>query len=344
MKTSNQGVAVMLNQKEISRICQSSHFNGNVLIAKGKEILFQGGFGLSDIANKKSFTNESVFRIGSITKQFTALCILQLAEQGRLHLDDPIHHYIDGVDYEHVVTIHHLLSNCSGIPNFDPFGDYADVLASDRFHERMIKEVILKPQLNFTPGERFEYSSSGFFILTYIIEIVSGITYDMYLKENVFSALGMNHSGFHFIDTNIDQFVCLYELKNNQITEAMKINMRIASGAGGMYSTTYDLYLWGRGLIENRLISDVYSKLMFSNQTPINHTGGYGYGILSTHFEKGNISHTCISHPGNGPGVFAQNMIIDLDIQIILISNINDKHIFHDCFNQLNDLVIEKLL
>lgn len=334
----------MFYAEKVSQICQTTHFNGNVLIAKGNDILIQGGFGYSNFEQKTPFIPESIFRIGSITKQFTALCILQLVEQGLLRLDDPIDRFIEGVQYDYVVTIHHLLANSSGIPNFDVFANYDDLLASDNFHERMVKEVILKPPLGFIPGEKFEYSSSGYIILTYVIEIVSKMPYHQYLQKNVFSVVGMKNSGFHFIDKKIEHFVSLYELNKGEIVEAMNYDMRKASGAGGMYASINDLFLWGRCLIEETLISHHYADLMFKVQTPINETGGYGYGVISTHFEMNKMSHRSIYHPGNGPGVFAQNMLIDFDIQLILLSNINDKQVFYECFNQLNHFIKENLL
>lgn len=334
----------MLFVDKASKICQDSKINGNVLIAKGEEIIFQGSFGYSNIENKIPFDNNSVFRVGSITKQFTALCILQLVEQGLLKLNDSIDKFVDGVKYENAVTIHHLLSNSSGIPNFDIYGNYDDLLASKNFHERMVKEVILTKPLNFVPGERFEYSSSGFIILTYIIEFISKVPYHKYLQDNIFKPLNMNNSGFHFLDLDISNFVSLYDYKDHSIVQAIEYDMRKASGAGGMYSTAKDLFEWDRGLIENKLLSRKYQDLMFQIHTPISKDGGYGYGLVSTIFEKNNIIHSSIYHPGNGPGVFAQNMIIDRDIQLIVLSNVNDRETFYECFNNLEKLVLEELL
>ena len=334
----------MLFVEKVSNICENSRINGNVLIAKGEEILFQDSFGYSNIEKEIPFVNDSVFRIGSITKQFTALSILQLVEKGLLNLEDSIDKFFDGVNYQHAVTIHHLLSNSSGIPNFDPFGNYDDLLASKNFHERLIKEVILTKPLNFVPGERFEYSSSGFFILTYIIESISKVPYHQYLQDNIFKPLNMHNSGFHFLDLDIPNFVSLYDFKDNMIVQAIEYDMRKASGAGGMFSTANDLFKWGRGLIENKLISKKYLDLMFQIHTPITKDGGYGYGVVSTIFEKNNKSHSNIYHPGNGPGVFAQNMIIDRNIQLIIVSNVNDKLTFNECFNGLENLILEDLL
>lgn len=334
----------MLFLDKVSEICVNSKINGSVLIAQGKKILFQESLGYSEIENKIPFINDSVFRIGSITKQFTAMCILQLVEKNLMQLDDPINKYIDGVNYNNKVTIHHLLSNSSGIPNFDVFGNYDDLLSSVNFHERMVKEVILKPQLNFVPGERFEYSSSGYFILTYIIEIISKMSYYQYLQENIFKPLDMKNSGFHFLDLNIPNFVSLYDFIDGVVVKAIKYDMRTASGAGGLYSTVYDLFLWGRGMIERKLLTNKMQEDMFSVQTSISDSDGYGYGVGNTYIKKNNKNYNVIYHPGNGPGVFAQNMIINQDIQLIVLSNVNDRKTFYECFNKLENLIIEELL
>ncbi len=322
---------------EIKRICEESKFNGNILFADSGDVQFIGGFGFTDRELLIPFTNDVVFRIGSVTKQITAVAILQLIERGKLRFEDTIDQYIEGVPYQSPITIHHLLSNSSGIPNFDIHLDLTELLQDPCFLKRLIQEIIFPLPLNFTPGERFEYSSSGFVILSYLLEKISGLTYIEYIKKYLFDPLKMNHSGFHFIDVEVPNFTKLYDFAQGEIIEAQPYNMRIASGAGGLYSTIQDLYLWGRGLIECSVLSKPYKDLMFAVQTPINPTGGYGYGIISVHFDKDGTTHDNVYHPGNGPGVFAQNHIIDNRFQLIMISNINDGK----TFRKTNDQIME---
>ena len=321
-----------LIKENIFNLMKECKFNGNILIAKNEEVLFNEGYGYSDIETKKPFKGESIFRIGSITKQFTAFCVLQLVDKGLIFLEDPISKYINGIDYKDEITIHHLLSNSSGIPNFDIYGDYDELLRADNFHERMIKEIIFKLPLNFKPGEKFEYSSSGFFILTYIIELISKMHYSEYLEKFIFKPLDMKYTGFHFIDTSLPEFVSLYDYKDNKVIKAMPYDMRKASGAGGMFSTTLDIFKWNRALIDAKLISKKYIDLMFDIQTPISSSGGYGYGLINYKFDVEGRSHFASYHPGNGPGVFAQNMIIDNNIQFFIISNINVGKTFQELF------------
>lgn len=330
----------MISKSVIRNICLTTNFNGNVLISKGNDILFEESFGYNNITEKTPFNLETCFRIGSITKQVTAVAILQLVDKGLLSLEDPLSRWFD-TPYDEVITIHNLLANNSGIPNFPIDGDYDQYLETGAFHKHMIYDVIFKQPLHFSPGNQFEYSSSGFLILSHIIELVSGMKYHEYLQENLFKALDMNRTGFHFIDQEIKNFSHLYDKQEDTIVAATPYDMRKASGAGGLYSCTRDLHKWGYSLINHTMISKELRDKMFSVQTPINEQGGYGYGIISF---KDEGHHEVIYHPGNGPGVFAQNMILDRDVQIILLSNINDGQTFRPCFQQIRKHITETLL
>ena len=330
-------------QEQVIQILKENNFNGTALIAKGDHILVQVAHGYRDMESNIPMTTDVVFRVGSITKQFTAVAILQQVEAGTIQLSDSISKYISDVPYEHVVTIHHLLSNSSGIPNFDIHADYSDYLASSNFHERMVREVILPQPLHFTPGERFEYSSSGFIILTHILEQVTGKPYHTYLDEHIFQPLRMTHSGFHFLDTTEELFSSLYDLVENQIVLAQPFDMRIASGAGGLYSCAMDLYRWNRALMESTIVPRTQRDAMQKVHAVINETGGYGYGVLSVQHQNNEHNHQLVYHPGNGPGVFGQTMVIDNDVQITLLSNINDGKTFRPCFNAILECTLKYL-
>jgi CubicO group peptidase (beta-lactamase class C family) len=330
-------------KSDIESSCNPNNFNGIVLIAKGDEIVYHEAFGYNNLETKTSLDKNAIFRIGSITKQFTAVAILQLVQEGKLRLTDNIGSIIKDVPYEQEIQIHHLLSNSSGIPNFSPFEDYSLYLTGNNFHEDMVKNVIFKNPLNFTPGEKFEYSSSGYFILSYLIELITNKSYSDYLREKIFLPLGMKNSGFCFKDKVIPGFTCLYDVKDEQIVKAMDIDMRIASGGGGLYSTALDLYRWNLALINNQLLCEELQLSMFSVQTKINETGGYGYGVITVN-KKNDRNHKFVYHPGNGPGVYAENMIIDNNIQLIMLSNINDSKTFRKCHGEVEDIVVKYLL
>jgi CubicO group peptidase (beta-lactamase class C family) len=330
--------------ENIHQICIETGFNGCVYIKSNDKIIISSCFGYDDLNLKTKLEKNSIFRIGSITKQFTAVSILKLVEDGLCQLDDPIDVYINSVPYQETITIHHLLSNCSGIPNFPVFDDYSEFLNSSNFHKKMIHEVIFSKALHFKPGSQFEYSSSGYMILSYIIEVISKKSYAEFLVEHIFKPLNMVDSGFHFKDKMINKMPQLYDMDQGEIVQAKDVDMRIASGGGGLYSSIFDLSKWNDALISHHILSDKYQKMMFDIQTPINDTAGYGYGVICQNIDKGDKKHQVVYHPGNGPGVFAQNTIFDLNIQLIMLSNINDKDTFRNCYNQIYEIIVGKML
>ncbi|MBN2696226.1 MAG: beta-lactamase family protein [Bacilli bacterium] len=330
--------------KSIASVCKECGFNGSVLVAKEKDILYLDSFGYKDIKHKIRLDENCIFRIGSITKQFTAVAILQLVEKGICNLSDTIDKYIDNVPYEQKISIHQLLANCSGIPNFNPFEDYSEHLHSQNFHLSMIDKVIFPLPLSFDPGTKFEYSAGGYLILTYLIELLSKQTYAEYLQEHIFSLLEMNHTGFCFNEVTLPEFTSLYDVIDGEIVEAKDIDMRIASGGGGLYSSINDLFKWNRALINCQILSSQHKEMMFSVQTRINDRGGYGYGVISVEIQENDKPHRLVYHPGNGPGAYAHNNIIDDNIQLIILSNINDGTTFNRCFDKVLNIVRRTLL
>lgn len=326
--------------KQVRKVCEKHAYNGVVYIVDEDKQLFYEGFGYKNIESQSRMPKSAIFRIGSITKQFTAVAILQLIEKGLIHLTDTIDQFIDHVPYQHFITIHQLLSNCSGIGNFDPMDCFDDILSSKRVNERLVKEVVFKQPLHFIPGEKFEYSSSGYIILTYLIELITKKPYHEYLNEHIFKPLRMDHSGFDFLDTDRKDFVTFYGVIDGKIEKAKEIDMRIASGGGGLYSTPLDLEKWYHALLSYQLISKASLDKMFSIQTPMTKTGGYGYGVIVDPY----LEHEVIFHPGNGPGVFAQNTIYDRKIICIMLSNINDAKTFRATLHEMDTYIKENLL
>ncbi len=325
----------------ISKHCKASFFNGVVLIADKDNIVYWKSFGYDDINSKTVLDKRAVFRIGSITKQLTAVAVLKLIEAGKCALSDTIDQYIDNVPYKEPISLHHLLSNCSGIPNFNPFADYSLYLKSSEFQQELIHEVIFAKPLNFKPGSQFEYSSSGYFILSYIIEKISGLAYSKFLSENIFKPLAMLNSGFCFSDITVSGLASLYDVKNGEIVPAVAIDMRLAGGGGGLYACALDLYRWNKALLTDQLISAEHRAMMFTVQTPINDRGGYGYGVISVKDKREKGEHWLVYHPGNGPGVYAMNTLIDQRLQLIMLSNINDRETFMTNYTYVLDLLLD---
>ena len=175
---------------------KAEKFNGSVLVAKDGEILFAKGYGLANAEHQVPNTPETKFRLGSITKQFTAMAILILQEQSKLKVEDPIGKYLaDAPKAWEGVTIHHLLTHTSGVPSYTDDPSYGKKMTQPETVKSMIARFKDKP-LEFEPGEKFHYSNSGYFLLGAIIEKVSGKSYEAFLKEAIFDPLGMTDTGY----------------------------------------------------------------------------------------------------------------------------------------------------
>src|SRR5713101_3187260 len=184
----------------IDQIVQSSvsnkQFMGSVLVARGNEVLFSKGYGAANLEWAIPNTPSTKFRLGSVTKQFTSASIFLLEERGKLKIDDPVKKYMpDAPAAWDKVTIFNLLTHTSGIPSFTGFPDYASTEAIATTPEKLVARFRDKP-LEFQPGEKWNYSNSGYVLLGYLIEKISGQPYAKFVQENIFTPLGMTSSGY----------------------------------------------------------------------------------------------------------------------------------------------------
>jgi len=217
-----------------------------------------------------------------------------LQDQGALNVDDNICNYITECPVNWgKITLHHLLTHISGIPNFTDFDDYEE---TDDFPTTPLETIarFAPLELDFTPGSQWEYSNSGYIILGYIIEQVSGQTYDAFIKENIFEPLQMMDSGY---DHNLEDIAKGYAGHGTAWRDADYVDMSIPYAAGALYSTVEDMYLWDQALYSTTLIPQNILDSIFTSytETPI---GGYGYGwfLGKKHTQR------AIWHGGGGDG------------------------------------------
>ena len=307
-------------------------FSGSVLIARDGEVLFSDGYGLADREASIPNTPQTKFRLGSITKQFTAAAILLLQEQGKLDVQDAICEYLsDCPPAWETVTIHHLLTHTSGIPNFTDFPEYASTRATPSPPMETINRFNGKP-LDFSSGEDWSYSNSGYIVLGLIIEQVAGQPYETFLQESIFTPLNMTATGY---DHNLNELAVGYA----RSIEAVFIDMSIPFAAGGLYSTVEDLYLWDQAIYNEALLTQDSLSEMFSDHAPIPGTGGlvaYGYGW----FIDQNNGHRLFVHDGGIEGfVSFIAHYPDEKVTIILLSNLENSslNLLHSSlFRQVN--------
>jgi CubicO group peptidase (beta-lactamase class C family) len=272
-KVSNQDLTARVDEY-LNALVRQDRFSGAVLLARDGKVLLSKGYGMANFEDETPNTPQTKFRLGSITKQFTAMATLILQERGKLSVLDSVCKYVENCPAAwQPVTIHHLLTHTSGIPNMTSFPDFRKV---KMFPASPLESIAIfkdKP-LEFAPGERFNYSNSGYILLGYIVERAAGQPYADFLRENIFKPLGMNNTDYDVNSSIIKHRASGYTRGANGIANADYINMTIPFAAGGLYSTVEDLYLWDRAFYTEKLVS---KKSLEAMSTPFKN--GYGYGV-----------------------------------------------------------------
>jgi CubicO group peptidase (beta-lactamase class C family) len=251
-------------------------FSGSVLIARAGKALFCRGYGLANREHEVPSTPQTKYRLGSITKQFTAMAILILQEQGKLSVSDPVKKHVPQAPQSwDRITIHHLLTHTSGIPNYTSFPDFLKTLP-DRV---TLKELIGKfkdTPLEFQPSEKFKYSNSGYIVLGQIIETAAAMPYATFLKRAILDPLQMRDTGYDNAIPILMHRAAGYTRRLGLVlTNADHIDMSIPHAAGALYSTVEDLHKWDQALDAGKLVTRKSLDAMF---TPFK--GHYGYGWL----------------------------------------------------------------
>lgn len=297
----------------ISAFLKQGKFRGAVLVAKDGTPLLRKGYGLANAEWDIPNTPDTKFRLGSITKPFTAVAILQLAEAGKLKLDDPISKYYDGSPGSwEKITVHHLLTHTSGIPSYTSIPHFfRDKSRDPRTPVEIVKMTQDQP-LEFAPGEKWKYNNTGYVLLGHIIEKVSGESYEAYLKKNVFDPLGMKDSGYDSFKAVIKKRAAGYTARGEN---ADYLDMSLPFSAGSLYSTVDNLLIWDQALYAGKLLSkDSYAKMF----TTYLQDYAYGWAV------KPLFGHKQIGHGGGINGFNTQFMRFPDDkLTVIVLANIN---------------------
>ncbi len=261
-------------------------FNGSVLVAENGKVIYKKGHGLANMEWNIPNTPETKFRLGSITKQFTAALILQLVEQGKIKLDGKISDYLPTYrkDTGDKVTVHQLLTHTSGIPSYTSLpGFFNDVSRNPYTVDEFIKKYASN-NLEFEPGRKYLYNNSGYFLLGAIIEKVTGQTYEKVLKEKILDPLGMKNTGYDHHNTILDRRAAGYQKTPGGFVNAPYLDMSLPYAAGSMYSTVEDLYLWDQALYSDRVLSAASKELMYK---PYLQDYAYGWMVNKARFGNG---------------------------------------------------------
>ncbi|QIL42587.1 beta-lactamase family protein [Pedobacter sp. HDW13] len=251
---------------------------GVFMVARKGQVLYQKAFGKANLELDVNLTTESVFQLGSMTKQFTAVAVMLLVQQGKLKVTDPVRRYIPDYPGGDKITIHHLLTHTSGIKDFTKMKALAGI-ALKEMTPKMVVDFFKDEPVDFAPGERFEYNNSGYVLLGYLIELVSGEPYATFIQQHIFNQLGMAHSYYASDRQVIYNRAYGYQKKESGYVNKTAVNFSVPFASGALMSTLADLLKWQNALNQNKLLNAVVTQQAFSSYKLNNgEVFNYGYG------------------------------------------------------------------
>jgi len=292
----------------------------SIAVIRGRDTLVMKGYGMADIENEVPATPRTVYRIGSVTKQFTSVAIMQLVEQGKLSLDDDVTKYVPNAPtHGRRVLVRHLLNHSSGIPSYtDVGGSLGRIMRQDLPKDSLIATV-KDDSLQFEPGSHFYYNNTGYFLLGMIIERVTGKPYGEYLHDVLFAPNGLSSTVYCSVTPLIKHRAQGYDARPTGLVNADYISMDLPYAAGSLCSTVGDLAAWTRLLHSGKLVK----KSSFASMTtPAKLTSGrpmqYGFGLFMDTLG----THRRIHHGGGINGFISELAYYpDDSLTVVVLSN-----------------------
>lgn len=309
-----------------------------VLIARKGELLLEKGYGNANLELNVPMSSEMVFRIGSITKQFTAIAILQLVERGQIALTDSIQKFLKGFHFKgKTVTIENLLTHTSGIKAYEEIDAKIPNAMRIEFSPKTVIDSLNKFPLEFEPNTKYKYCNSNYFLLGYIIEQASGKPYPQYLKENLLAPAGLNSTFYENIAEVIPNRANGYSFSEGKYWNADFISMSLVYGAGALRSTVSDLYKWHQTLYDGKLLKkETFLKAIQPYKLADGKHIDYGYGF----FNKTENGINSIGHGGAIDGFRAIEMYYpEQDIFITLLCN-SETDNFERFFQSISNIIL----
>ena len=272
---------------------------GAVVIAVRKgQVIYKKAAGMADMELNVAIKPDMIFRLGSITKQFTAVAILQLAAQGKLSLQDDIKKYMPDLPFTETITVEHLLHHTSGIKSYTDKPDFFSNLRIDKSPMEVVN-LTSKDSLEFKPGSQWDYNNTGYVMLGYIIEKVSGQTYEDYVQQYLFKPAGMTNSYYGSEKRIILNRVKGYGKAGTNFLNSEYISMTLPYAAGSLLSTVEDLWKWNKALYSYQLIKKEWlDKALTPYTLPDGKSTNYGYGLSFANVQ----GIKTIEHGGGIPG------------------------------------------
>jgi CubicO group peptidase (beta-lactamase class C family) len=314
------------------------------LVAKDGNVIYQGAIGKADVKNNIDLTTKSQFRIGSITKQFTAVAILKLQEQGLLSIDDTLSKYIPDFPKGKEITLRHLLNHTSGIHSYT-FDEDFEKNSTKSIEQKDRVNEIKSFKFDFEPGAAWSYNNSGYYLLGYIVEQVSKQSLGDHWRETLFKPLGMHNTGVYSNGEDYKNEALGYSKIEGETKRALDWDMTQAGAAGNLYSTVEDLFLWNEALFNAKVLSPESFKLattpakLANGEASQGFGGGYGLGVM---LRTVNGKQT-VSHGGGLPGFssYLGRMVQD-NLTVVTLSNSLPSNLSFsgDVFNNVAAIVL----
>ena len=312
-------------------------------IIKDGKLIYSSGYGIGDLEHDVEITPSSVFYIGSVSKQFVAFSILLLEEQGKLSLDDRIQKFLpDFPEYQSPLTIRHFIHHTSGVRDYLTLmylqgRDYLDNTDVDEVYDLIIRQK----ELNFTPGEKFLYSNSCYFMLAMIVEKASGQSLKMFAQEHIFGPLGMNNSIFYDDNTDLIKNRVFSYMKSGE-DGFLNLIMRFdLVGSGGVYTNVEDLFLWDQNFYNNKLGKggqEIIQKMHVEGLLNNGESCGYAFGLNNGTYK----GLKTVSHGGALAGYRAQLIRFpDEKFSVIMLANRGDANPTAKSF-QMADMFLQE--
>ncbi|MFD2670498.1 serine hydrolase domain-containing protein [Marinicrinis sediminis] len=281
---------------ELDTFLTERKFNGVILFARGEDVLFSRAYGDADMEERVPNTTDTVFRIGSLSKAFTAYAILALQEEGKLNVNDPVSDYIDHPVVNNGMTIHQLVTHTAGLGDYVAEIGQMEQLELIRWTQGVTAQKLLQFALDAQtkpvhPGKGYHYSNTGYVVLGALIEKASGMSYADYVQQRILGPLELNHTGYLEKDRKQEPFAKGYEYDGKaEASPFMEYDASVFYSAGGLYASAEDLHKWGLAILRKEGLSEESYARMLTPEQAVNGEGyGYGWNINDA---KGWIYHT----------------------------------------------------
>ena len=294
---------------------ETGNLSGTVLVARGGRVLFRQSYGMASYELQVPNSTETRYHIASVSKPFTATAILQLQEQGRLSVSDPVSRFVPDFPNGERITLNNLLIHTSGIHEINDLDDYDTFARSPHTIQQLVAKVAGLP-LDFPPGTKTAYSNSNYELLALVVEKASGESYEDYLRKHIFEPVGMQNSGADGDATRVIPSLASGYLPAgiSGYEKAIYLDWSNKTGSGSLYSTVDDLYRFDRALNTDTLVKTATRQKYFVE----GEDNYYGWYIFKR------VGHNLMAAKGRGPGFTAElDRYPDDDVTIILLTNSN---------------------